>query len=107
MKRIFSFFLAGILLLSFSACSSETSGSDQVSSTESSTVQPTETDSDATQSSSNTMEQETVSPNSDSNILIAYFTMPEDVDDNYQHGLPHDYPNSSRFFRFRGESARF
>lgn len=82
MKRIFSFFLAGILLLSFSACSRETSGSDQVSSTESSTVQPTETDSDATQSSSNTMEQETVSPNSDSNILIAYFTMPEDVDDN-------------------------
>ena len=65
MKRIFSFFLAGILLLSFSACSSETSGSDQVSSTESSTVQPPETDSDATQSSSNTMEQETVSPNSD------------------------------------------
>ena len=82
MKRIFSFFLAGILLLSFSACSSETSGPDRVSSTESSTVQPTETDSDATQSSSNTMEQETVSPNSDSNILIAYFTMPEDVDDN-------------------------
>lgn len=80
MKRIFSFFLAGILLLSFSACSSETSGPDQVSSTESSTVQPPETDSDATQSSSNTMEQETVSPNSDSNILIAYFTMPEDVD---------------------------
>ena len=39
MKRIFSFFLAGILLLSFSACSS-------------------------------------------GNILIAYFTMPEDVDDN-------------------------
>lgn len=82
MKRIFPFFLAGILLLSFSAFSSETSGPDQVSSTESSTVQPTETDSDATQSSSNTMEQETVSPNSDSNILIAYFTMPEDVDDN-------------------------
>ena len=82
MKCIFSFFLAGILLLSFSACSSETSGSDQVSSTESSTVQPPETDSDATQSSSNTMEQETVSPNSDSNILIAYFTMPEDVEDN-------------------------
>lgn len=26
MKRIFPFFLAGILLLSFSACSSETSG---------------------------------------------------------------------------------
>ena len=72
MKRIFPFFLAGILLLSFSACSSETSGPDQVSSTESSTVQP----------SSNTMKQETVSPNSDSNILIAYFTMPEDVDDN-------------------------
>ena len=72
MKRIFSFFLAGILLLSFSACSSETSGPDQVSSTESSTVQPPETDSDATQSSSN----------SDRNILIAYFTMPEDVDDN-------------------------
>lgn len=82
MKHIFSFFLAGILLLSFSAFSSETSGPDQVSSTESSTVQPPETDSDATQSSSNTMEQETVSPNSDSNILIAYFTMPEDVDDN-------------------------
>lgn len=40
MKRIFPFFLAGILLLSFSACSSETSGPDQVSSTESSTVQP-------------------------------------------------------------------
>ena len=78
MKRIFPFFLAGILLLSFSACSSETSGPDQVSST----VQPPETDSDATQSSSNTMKQETVSPNSDSNILIAYFTMPEDVDDN-------------------------
>ena len=78
MKRIFPFFLAGILLLSFSACSSETSGPDQVSSTESSTVQPPET----TQSSSNTMKQETVSPNSDSNILIAYFTMPEDVDDN-------------------------
>ena len=74
MKRIFPFFLAGILLLSFSACSSETSGPD--------TVQPPETDSDATQSSSNTMKQETVSPNSDSNILIAYFTMPEDVDDN-------------------------
>lgn len=51
MKRIFPFFLAGILLLSFSACSSETSGPDQVSSTESSTVQPPETDSDATQSS--------------------------------------------------------
>lgn len=46
MKRIFPFFLAGILLLSFSACSSETSGPDQVSSTESSTVQPPETDSD-------------------------------------------------------------
>ena len=43
---------------------------------------PPETDSDATQSSSNTMEQETVSPNSDRNILIAYFTMPEDVEDN-------------------------
>lgn len=82
MKRIFPFFLAGILLLSFSAFSSETSGPDQVSSTESSTVQPPKTDSDATQSASNTMEQETVSPNSDSNILIAYFTMPEDVDDN-------------------------
>lgn len=80
MKRIFPFFLAGILLLSLSACSSETSGPDQASSTESSTVQPPKTDSDATQSSSNTMEQETVSPNSDSNILIAYFTMPEDVD---------------------------
>ena len=39
MKRIFPFFLAGILLLSFSAFSSETSGPDQVSSTESSTVQ--------------------------------------------------------------------
>lgn len=83
MKRIFSFFLAGILLLSFSACSSETSGPDQVSSTESSTVQPPETDSDATQSSSNTVEQETVTPNSDSNILIAYFSMPEDVDCTY------------------------
>ena len=82
MKRIFSFFLAGILLLSFSACSRETSGSDQVSSTESSTVQPPKTDSEATQSASNTMEQETVSPNSDRNILIAYFTMPEDVEDN-------------------------
>ena len=82
MKHIFSFLLAGILLLSFSACSSETSGPDRVSSTESSTVQPPETDSDATQSSSNTMKQETVSPNSDSNILIAYFTMPEDVEDN-------------------------
>ena len=107
MKRIFPFFLAGILLLSFSACSSETSGPAQVSSTESSTVQPPETDSDATQSSSNTMKQETVSPNSDSNILIAYFTMPEDVDDNYQHGLPHAYPYSRRFFRFRGEPALF
>ena len=45
-------------------------------------VQPPKTDSDATQSASNTMEQETVSPNSDRNILIAYFTMPEDVEDN-------------------------
>lgn len=80
MRHVFSFFLAGILLLSFSACSSETSGPDQVSSTESATVQPLETDSDVTPSSSNTIEQETVSPDSDSNILIAYFTMPEDVD---------------------------
>lgn len=80
MMRIFPLLLAGMLLLTLSACGSKTSVPDQVSSTESSTAQFPEVDLDAAQSSSNTVEQETVTPNSDSNILIAYFSMPEDVD---------------------------
>ena len=83
MMRIFPLLLAGMLLLTLSACGSTTSVPDRVSSTESSTAQFPEVDLDAAQSSSNTVEQETVTPNSDSNILIAYFSMPEDVDCTY------------------------
>ena len=72
MKKLTAIFLCFAMALSLAACGNSSSNE---------TSAP-ETDSDATQSSSNTMEQETVSPNSDSNILIAYFTMPEDVDDN-------------------------
>ena len=72
MKKLTVIFLCFAMALSLAACGNSSSNE---------TSAP-ETDSDATQSSSNTMEQETVSPNSDSNILIAYFTMPEDVEDN-------------------------
>lgn len=79
MKRFFPLLFAGILLLSLAACGRETSGLNQVPSAESSIPHTPETDFDEEQPSSDTIE-ETTSLSSDSNILIAYFTMPEDVD---------------------------
>lgn len=79
MKRFFPLLFAGILLLSLAACGRETSGPNQVPSAESSIPHTPETDFDEAQPSSDTIE-ETTSLSSDSNILIAYFTMPEDVD---------------------------
>lgn len=81
MKRILPLFLTGALLLSLAACGSEAGESAQSSSAvppSSSSQAETETDSAAETSSSDT--EEAVSQVSDSNILIAYFTMPEDVD---------------------------
>lgn len=81
MKRILLLLLAGILILSLAACGSEAGESAQSSSAvppSSSSQAETEMDSAAETSSSDT--EEAVSQVSDSNILIAYFTMPEDVD---------------------------
>lgn len=81
MKRILPLLLTGALILSLAACSSETGESGQSSSAAPSSSSPqaeTETDSAAAAPSADT--EETVSQVSDSNILIAYFTMPEDVD---------------------------
>lgn len=81
MKRILPWFLAGALLLSLAACGSETEESGQNSSAvplSSFSQAEAETDSAAETSSSDT--EEAVSQVSGSNILIAYFTMPEDVD---------------------------
>ncbi len=81
MKRILPLLLTGALILSLAACGSEAGESAQSSSAvppSSSSQAETETDSAAETSSSDT--EEAVSQVSDSNILIAYFTMPEDVD---------------------------
>ena len=81
MKRILPWFLAGALLLSLAACGSEAEESGQNSSAvplSSFSQAEAETDSAAETSSSDT--EEAVSQVSGSNILIAYFTMPEDVD---------------------------
>lgn len=81
MKRILPWFLAGALLLSLAACGSEAEESGQNSSAvplSSFSQAEVETDSAAETSSSDT--EEAVSQLSGSNILIAYFTMPEDVD---------------------------
>lgn len=81
MKRILPWFLAGALLLSLAACGSEAEESSQNSSAvplSSFSQAEAETDSAAETSSSDT--EEAVSQVSGSNILIAYFTMPEDVD---------------------------
>ena len=81
MKRILPWFLAGALLLSLAACGSEAEESGQNSSAvplSSFSQAEAETDSAAETSSSDT--EEAVSQLSGSNILIAYFTMPEDVD---------------------------
>lgn len=81
MKRILPLLLTGALILSLAACGSEAGESAQSSSAvlpSSSSQAETETDSAAESSSSDT--EEAVSQVSDSNILIAYFTMPEDVD---------------------------
>lgn len=81
MKRILPWFLAGALLLSLAACGSEAEESGQNSSAvplSSFSQAEAETDSAAETSSSDT--EEAVSQISGSNILIAYFTMPEDVD---------------------------
>ena len=81
MKRILPWFLAGALLLSLAACGSEAEKSGQNSSAvplSSFSQAEAETDSAAETSSSDT--EEAVSQVSGSNILIAYFTMPEDVD---------------------------
>ena len=81
MKRILPWFLAGALLLSLAACGSEAEESGQNSSAvplSSFSQAEAEADSAAETSSSDT--EEAVSQVSGSNILIAYFTMPEDVD---------------------------
>lgn len=81
MKRILPWFFAGALLLSLAACGSEAEESGQNSSAvplSSFSQAEAETDSAAETSSSDT--EEAVSQVSGSNILIAYFTMPEDVD---------------------------
>lgn len=81
MKRILPLLLAGILILSLAACGSEAGESAQSSSAvppSSSSQAEAETDSAAETPSSDT--EEAASQVSDSNILIAYFTMPEDVD---------------------------
>lgn len=81
MKRILPLLLTGALILSLAACGSETGESGQSSSAAPSSSSPqaeTETDSAAVAPSIDT--EETVSQISDSDILIAYFTMPEDVD---------------------------
>lgn len=81
MKRILPWFLAGALLLSLAACGREAEESGQNSSAvplSSFSQAEAETDSAAETSSSDT--EEAVSQVSGSNILIAYFTMPEDVD---------------------------
>lgn len=81
MKRILPWFLAGALLLSLAACGSEAKESGQNSSAvplSSFSQAEAETDSAAETSFSDT--EEAVSQVSGSNILIAYFTMPEDVD---------------------------
>lgn len=81
MKRILPWFLVGALLLSLAACGSEAEESGQNSSAvplSSFSQAEAETDSAAETSSSDT--EEAVSQVSGSNILIAYFTMPEDVD---------------------------
>ena len=84
MKRIFTLFLTGTLILSLAACGSEAGEPGQSSGTAPSSSSPqteNETDSAAATPSEDTADtEETVNQVSDNNILIAYFTMPEDVD---------------------------
>ena len=81
MKRILPLLLTGALILSLAACGSETGESGQSSSAAPSSSSPqTETETDSAAAAPSVDTEETVSQVSDSNILIAYFTMPEDVD---------------------------
>lgn len=80
MKRIFSLLLAGTLLLSLAACSSTPTESDQPSSTVPASQEESGIDSAETAPSADVSGEGTASAASESNILIAYFTMPEDVD---------------------------
>ena len=76
MQRVFSFLLVGMLLLSLTACGSESSEFSEIQ-TESFTEQLS-----APQTDSSASGEEADNFDTDSNILIAYFTMPEDVDPN-------------------------
>ena len=82
MKRIFLLLLAGTLLLSLTACGSAPAASNQSSNTvpDSASQEELGTDSAETASSADVLGKETANAASGSNILIAYFTMPEDVD---------------------------
>lgn len=80
MKRIFPLFLAGTLLLSLAACGSAPAESDPPSSTASTSQEESGTNSSETAPSADISGDEAANAASGSNILIAYFTMPEDVD---------------------------
>ena len=80
MKRIFPLLLAGTLLLSLSACSGAPGESDPPSSTAPTSQEESGTNSSETAPSADISGDETANAASGSNILIAYFTMPEDVD---------------------------
>lgn len=81
MKRILPLLLTGALILSLAACGSETGESGQSSSAAPSSSSPqAETETDSAAVAPSIVTEETVSQISDSDILIAYFTMPEDVD---------------------------
>lgn len=80
MKRIFLLLLAGTLLLSLAACGSAPAESDPPSSTASTSQEESGTNSSETAPSADISGDETANAASGSNILIAYFTMPEDVD---------------------------
>ena len=87
MKRIFAILMALILTCGLAACSNENpeqSGSSApVASMDESIPSEPENPESETSSTTENQSSESQSPgNSGSNILIAYFTMPEDVDDN-------------------------
>lgn len=107
MKKLTAIFLCFAMALSLAACgnssSNETSAPETSDSAASSETQEPAESAESTEEPSSQPETE----GEEGGTLVAYFTMPEDVEDNEQHGLPHDYPYSSGFFRFRGEPALF
>lgn len=110
MKKLTAIFLCFAMALSLAACGNSSSNETSAPETSDSAASSETQEPSAAPESAESTEEPSSQPETEGEeggTLVAYFTMPEDVEDNEQHGLPHDYPYSSGFFRFWGEPALF